>query len=231
MNENRHCAEIYKVLKAATTLVILCALLASCNTIGKLLRKPGDPPPSAHVDTQKGSINLHLSLPQVNTFVLQPDDYGRQSSIGYLGVIGGLDYHYMDNRSVSIAGGVATDFPFPIPAPFDRFHPYESVSSVFYTATHNHHIKRFTFGYGVSFSRNRWGIYNGMGTADSIDHIIAKRVSYSAGLSVISNYRVWRNFHVGFIYRPSFIRFQEKERFKYEHLLALELAWRIRLRK
>lgn len=179
---------------------------------------------------EKESLYLHVSVPEVNNFLLKPDGYGKQISTGCLGVIGGLDYYYADNRFVSITGGIATDFPFPFPAPLDRFDPYESVFTTFLSIAHNHKINYFSVGYGLSYTRNSWGIYPGMSGSDP-DVEYVEEINNSAGAIITAYYRISRTFHIGIIYRPTFIRFETENRFAYEHLLTLDLAWKIRLKK
>lgn len=179
---------------------------------------------------QKGSLYFHLSIPEVNNFILKPDDYGKKNNTGCLGIIGGLDYYYTDNRFVSIMVGAATDFPVPFPAPVDHFGPYESFFSTFLSVSNNHRIKHFSIGYGLSYTRNGWGIFPGMFDATPNPEI-TKRINNSAGVIVTSYYRLSKAFHIGVIYRPTFIRFETENRFAYEHLLTLDLAWKIRLKK
>lgn len=171
------------------------------------------------------ALFLHLSMPYINAMYFKPKDYGQQFSGGFLGISGGLDYYHHEKQFISFVVSGAMDFVMPIPAPYDAYGPYQSMTTFYGSLSNNHLAGPFTFGYGVSYGKNTWGIYPGL---DS-DGDAIRKTHHAAGLIFTSYYRIGRHFNLGVIYRPTFVRFGVPDHLEYEHYLGLDLAWKIRL--
>ena len=180
----------------------------------------------------KGELYLQLSLPHINSFHLVPEDEETKVNTGFWGLTIGLDYYYAKYQFLSLNVSAVTDFFVPVPAAVDVSGEYELMSSMYLGLSNNHRYRRFTIGYGLSFSRNTWDFryYDRFDppppTRDPI-----KKSHISLGLFVPSYFQLGEYFNIGVIYRPSFYRPALKENFKYEHLLSIDFAWKFRVKK
>ncbi|MEL6820431.1 MAG: hypothetical protein AAFP70_01620 [Calditrichota bacterium] len=179
------------------------------------------------------SIYLHLSIPYVNSFLLQPDDeVDTKINTGFWGISGGLDFYYTPKRFIQLSLNTASDLFLPVPASPGLDSEYEIMGSVFLNASHNHQLNKFILGYGVSLSRNFWSFNNSAYSEDSPtpSRESVRRDNNALGLVFPAYFRVSDRFYIGTIYRPTFLRLSSQNRIDYEHLISLDLAWKIGLR-
>lgn len=179
------------------------------------------------------SIHLHLSMPYVNSFLLRPDgETDSKINTGFLGLSGGLDFYYTPKKFIHLSVSGAIDAFTPIPAAVDVDGEYEVMASLFFSASHNHRFNKFLLGSGLSLSRNLWRFtYNAFSEETpppSRDPV--RRINDAMGFVFPAYYRVSDHFYVGAIYRPTLLRLSARNRFDYEHLISLDLAWKIGLR-
>ena len=173
---------------------------------------------------KKNALYLHLSIPYGNLMYFKPEGYGQQFSGGFYGLSAGLDYYHHEKQYFSITVSAVTDYAFPLPVPVDEEGATESMSSFYTSFSNNHLIRHFTFGYGLSVARNSWGIYPAYSSYDE-----AFIIRNTAGGLIFSVYaKPGPRFNIGVIYRPTFYQFDTRQ-FEYEHLISLDLAWKIRL--
>ncbi|MEM1319067.1 MAG: hypothetical protein AAGG75_02360 [Bacteroidota bacterium] len=174
---------------------------------------------------------LHLSIPYFNSFYLQPDGEDPQYEAGFWGISLGADYHYKRNRSVHLSVSGASSFFLPIPAAVDISGEWQIAGSWFVTAAHQHHWNRFQLGYGLSFARNVWEWkYSEIFDPLPPTRPEAYRQNNSLGAQLSGYARTGKRFYLGFLYRPTFLRFNSSEQaLAYEHLISLDLAWKFRL--
>ncbi|GHT58196.1 hypothetical protein AGMMS50239_02270 [Bacteroidia bacterium] len=183
----------------------------------------------------KGTWDLRLSLPYINYFSLKPDGKRNISSIGFLGVLAGIDYYRSNTQYLSLFAGSGMDFFLPFPAVVDWKDGEEDYfSSVYFGITNNHRHKYFTFGYGLSYSHNLWRhVYYGDHDNDGDYDDIPPNKEYSdntLGLMLSAYWFPKNNFSIGIIYRPDFLRLNANPILKYEHLISVDFAWKIRLK-
>lgn len=171
---------------------------------------------------EKGTFKFHFALPHLNFFHIKTTENIR-SSFGFFGIEGGADYAYAQNKYISIYAGAVTDFFVPVPAAVDVNGPYQSTSSIYINANNNFKKGRFDFGYGMAFSKMFWK------KANSIDStfIPISTSFYTLGLSLSSMCQMGDFFHLGIMYQPSMLRFEEKMSFCYQHHATFKLIWKI----
>ena len=183
--------------------------------------------------TNKGQINLLLSLPWINNFYLKPCNESAKLSIGFYWISGGIEYFYKNDKYIGLTANAVMDNLAPFPAPIDYNGAYETMSSVYLNLTDNFKFKRFTFGYGLNYSINNWELkhsgYHFDPSQPTRDP--ARKSSQSIGFTVNEYYQLGRHFFIGLIYRPSFIDIYPKTELKYEHLISLDFSWKFRLKK
>lgn len=182
--------------------------------------------------TNKAELYLHISLPYLNSFSLKPENEGTKTNTGFWGISLGLDYCYTKNKFVNLSVSCASDFFVPVPAAVDIIGEYELMSSIYISFSNNHRINRFTIGYGLSYARNTWDFryYNRFNPAPPTREPI-KRSHNSYGLVFPTYFQLSKNFHFGVIYRPTFFIPKLEDKFKYEHLISIDFAWKIRIKK
>jgi hypothetical protein len=180
---------------------------------------------------KKGEFYLHISIPYINSTYFHPEDEseGKVNS-GFLGLSAGVDYFHTDEQYLNLTVSAVTNFPSPLPGFVEMSGEYEYVSSVYLSLSNNHKIKKFTMGYGVSFGRNIWEFRY----SDDWDPPPLTRDTVSTryiflGFVVTVYYRIGESIFLGIIYRPTFYRFDIEPRFKYEHLISVDFAMKIKL--
>jgi len=176
----------------------------------------------------KGELYLHLSIPHINSFRLTPEGETTKVNTGFWGLTIGLDYYHSKNQFVNFGISGVSDFFVPFPAAVDISGEYELMSSSYISLSNNHRNKRFTIGYGLSYSRNSWDFryYNRFDppppTRDPV-----KKTHNAFGLIFPTYFQMGENFHIGLVYRPTFYSPDLNNQFTYEHLISIDFAWKI----
>ena len=181
---------------------------------------------------KKGQINLTVSLPWVNNFYLHPENETPKWHTGFMGTSLGLEYFYTNEKFIALNGTAVADFFIPFPAAVDLYGEWETMASFYISLTNNHKFRRFSLGYGMNFSRDIWAHhYRGGPEIPPPAREPVTKIYNTTGFVLDAYYQLSKNFHTGIIYRPSFMVFHQKPEFRYQHILSLELRWRIALRK
>ena len=182
--------------------------------------------------TNKGQINLFVSIPWINNFNYMPNGDSHKNSSGFLGMSTGIEYYHSEHKFLSLNASAVMDFIAPVPAPFSYEGEAEFFNSLALALTENHKFNRFTLGYGVIYSRNNWRIEN---TEYDVNIPNSKKpiskANYGLGLVANGYFRVTENFFIGLNYKPTFYNINPLSKFQYEHVVSFDLAWKIRLKK
>jgi hypothetical protein len=182
----------------------------------------------------KGELHLHLSLPHFNFFHSVPENENALNNTSFWGATIGLDYYYSKNQFVNFGVSFAFGLIFPIPAAVDFTGDIELGSSQYISISNNHKIRRFSIGYGLCFARNTW-FYNYIDRWDppppTRDLYPVTKTHYSFGLVFPAYFQLSENFNLGLVYRPTFYRPFLPNKFAYEHLISIDFAWKIRVKK
>jgi hypothetical protein len=184
----------------------------------------------------KGTWDLRLTIPYINHFILKPNGERDISKVGFLGAAIGFDYYHQNTQYLSVLAGVGIDFFLPFPVHLDYNYGEEIVekefcSSTFISLTNNHRYKFISLGYGLSYSHNSWILtYNTGYSFENNSYVAKKYTGNTLGLMFTGYWLTKKSFSLGVIYRPNFIRLNTTPTFKYEHLISIDLAWRIRLK-
>ncbi|MGZ5242513.1 MAG: hypothetical protein ACXWEY_04545 [Bacteroidia bacterium] len=201
-------------------IIIVIFVLCTLNTFGQKTKAPYD----------KGEFRIKLGLPYFNHIYFQPRDENVINKFGFVGESIGFEYSYSNNRFVE------TNFSFvgandsPLPIGLDREGEFKSQYSTYLSLTHNNIISRFTFGYGLNYAWNTYTEgYRNFAMEDSIPTYWNNKTNRTMGVTLNSYYRIGNSFNIGAIYRPNIIFFKSEKALNYEHLISIELLWRIRL--
>jgi len=188
--------------------------------------------PGRFGSANKGQINLNLSLPYINDFILHPQNETYKSSIGFWGISAGIDYFYRDDKFINISASTVTDFFLPFPAAVDFSGEIDFMSSSYYSLTDNIDFKSLTLGYGLNYSINTWDhrYYGRFNEPPPKREPVVKSYK-SLGFTLNSYYRISKHFYIGLIYRPTFIRINPNAELNYEHIISLDFLWKWRLIK
>ncbi len=179
-----------------------------------------------------GSLWLHLSLPHINSFHLRPENEPAKTNTGFWGLTVGMDYYHSDEQFVSLSASFVTDFFLPFPAPVTLVGEHEMMCSTYTSITNNHRINRFTLGYGLSYAENTWKFsYKSDGKTPPPSREPGTKSSVALGLMFPAYYRFGEHFTMGVLYRPTFFRPNAVEKFLYEHVFSIDVAWKIQLMK
>ena len=182
---------------------------------------------------KKGQIFLNVSFPWVNSFCLKPDNENYKSNTGFWGLALGLDYYHSKHQFLTLTTSAVTDFFVPVPAAVDYKGLYEIMSSTYIGLSNNHKIRNFSLGYGLSIAHNTWNLHYSGSRSDTltIDKQPRKRSGSAIGFIFPVYYQLGQNFYAGVIYRPTVFRFSTSSQFAYEHLISIDIGWKIRLKK
>ncbi len=180
----------------------------------------------------KGELYLHFSMPYINSFCLQPQDESYKVSTGFWGFSTGLDYYHSQNQFLNMGVSAVMDFFLPFPAAVDLIGEHEAANSVYVSLSNNHKIGRFSIGYGLSYGRNTWSFtYHDWGGTPPPTRDLVTRRSNAAGLIFPAYFQLVEYFNIGVVYRPTFYRPNLPDKFSYEHLISVDFAWKIRIKK
>lgn len=202
--------------------VLLVFLLATTSTTIVAQRKDIQP-------YLKGDARIAIKLPHINYLSFYPNKEFRDSKFGFNGYGIGFGYSYKANKFFEANLSLALTFELPFPAPIDaEYNKY--LSSMYFYLTDNVIHKRFTFGYGLSYTSNIWNEWTqDLGGANSSTTSSRIITNYNLGLALNAYYRLGKTFHLGLIYNPSLVNFGPDPRFIYEHSISVEAAWRIKV--
>ena len=172
---------------------------------------------------------MRISKTQYNNFFSNPENEKSKTKNGFLGYSIGLDYFYANNKYISFTAATPWDFPMPFLAPLHYYGEQQFLGSNYFGLTNNNIISRFSIGYGLSYAKNSWDLVN------FDDYVIATGTTSKEhdayGLILNSYYQFGNSFFVGIIYRPTLLTPQLKNKLTYEHLISLDLSWKLRIVK
>ncbi len=178
----------------------------------------------------KGEVYLHLSLPVPPSFcffLMKPENETGKYHAGMEIVAIGLDYYHSKNQFVHLGGSYYEGGSLGIKE--DR----EYVNSYYFCLSNNHKIGRFSIGYGLSYAKNTW-IYEKWKWTWLIIPVKTESVkkNHNAfGLTFPVYYQLLSCVNIGVVYRPTCYRPNMADRFSYEHLVSIDCAFKIRLKK
>lgn len=179
-------------------------------------------------EKKQGNINLIVSIPYVNGFNFEPENYGTKVNTGFWGISAGAEYFYRNDKYLSLKVVGATDFFVPIPAAVTSGDVREDMSTIYVNFTDNFKFGRLNFGYGLNYSVNNWKYTN---ETDRDNLIKIKRRNQSFGLTANAYYQFNKYLFVGVVYRPTFWEIKPHSEFEYEHLISLDFMVKIPLKK
>ncbi len=178
---------------------------------------------------EKGNIDFVFSIPFYSSFYFKPEDYGAKYDSGIFGLSLGIDYYYSPIKFLNFnATGVIGDGL--IGECFENCE-YEGMSTFYFSLTDNFKVNRFYLGYGFNYSDNYWnykkyGFYNEE-TEEALHSVFIEENTKSIGLLMNAYYRISKRFSVGVIYRPNIFRIKPTSEFIYEHLISLDVSFKI----
>lgn len=182
------------------------------------------------LNVSKGTFRFIWSFPYINSFYLKPENENTKSNTGFMGSTFGLDYFYNTNRYFNFSFSQIVDFYSPLPFR-DYEKVYEVMDSYYISLSNNHKVKRFSFGYGFSLAQNNWELVNNGWEENSSTREPAKKTNYALGLVSSSFFQMTPTFHLGIVYRPTFLRPDIVPTFKYEHTISIDIGWKIPIGK
>jgi len=187
---------------------------------------------------KKGQVNLVLGSPFQNNLYMD-NAYGAKDYNFFGGAKVGFEYFYADNRYWSLSAGYVRGVVFKGSIDGgDGSDPeaYTDPHSLSFEFKNNYAHKRLTFGYGLNYSINSllYGRENleRRPKGNTSDIIKTNFYSYTAGLAVSTHFRCWRKMYFGMNYRPNLLLLEhDNAKFHYEHLISLELLFKLRIKK
>lgn len=180
--------------------------------------------------TNKGQINLTLSIPWLNTYYFQPVNESSKSATGFLGFSSGLEYYHSSNRFASLNASVAIDSPVFVPAPVDYYGETDFLYALSLSLTENHKFNRYTLGYGVQYAQHVYRFENDDYETDTTLREPFVKTNHAIGFVTNAYFQLSRSFYVGVNYKPTLFDISTSK-LLYEHTINIDLAWKIKLKK
>lgn len=175
---------------------------------------------------KKGEFRLGLSYSIGNDIVLRrKDGMGKQS--GFIGGNVGLDYYYSEGKFYGLGYGKITDFPFILPTPIRYTDPHARAWCTYFTVTKGFDRARFSLGYGLSWVKYQWNLYEKIPSTESFEETY-KVEDRKIGFSLQPSFNFTESFSIGAKYLPSIYSIRNHN-FEYGHLLFLELILNFRI--
>jgi hypothetical protein len=122
------------------------------------------------------------------------------------------------------------DFFLPVIGAVDIRGEYELMSSAYFSLTDNYKLNHISLGYGLNYAWNKWSFQNNEEEDELPTRAATEKINQSIGVVLNGYYQFGKHFHTGLIYRPTFMQIKPDIKFKYEHLISLDLIWKFRLR-
>jgi opacity protein-like surface antigen len=169
-------------------------------------------------------INFSATPFQLYLFHVKPDGEPRKSTVGYLGYTAGIDLFYAPARFVHIGGSISTDKPFE-----EQFggNDEQSFNQTVY-ALNNMTWKRWTFGYGLHYSRMNWFITAHQGSNATT---LVNKQTTALGAMVDVQYQFTKNMFGRLNYRPNLMALSPNTDYRYEHMISFGIDWKFVIKR
>jgi len=171
---------------------------------------------------------------------MKPENEGTKINVGSMGIGFGLDYYHSKDQFIhfgysALFGGA--DRTWVEATETERSHRIiESMTTEYISLSNNHKFGQFSIGYGLSFAHNKWDYKRRrwlwvffIPVPVLLEHRVEQHNAF--GFVFPMHLQVGEYFNVGAVYRPTFLRTTATHKLAYEHLLSLEFAWKIRVKK
>jgi hypothetical protein len=179
----------------------------------------------------KGQWLLHASIPYGNIYYFVPSGQSSAFGYSYYGLSLGLDHYHRKGQFLELAASATTGWPFPFPAPVRFDGAFDFMRTQYASLTNNHKVWRLSIGYGLCLGQNIWTRRYYNTTPTTIYQPPMRRTHTVAGMVFPLYYQATQRFRMGVIYRPTILRPTLSSYSRYEHLMSLDLAWKIGLNK
>jgi len=179
-----------------------------------------------HFIPAEKELYFNVSIPYLNNFFFQPFDDGNfKSRTGLLGLGLGVEYHYKKNRFWAVNVNANSDEIIPGERKYEEFY------AVAFSFSNNHRRNRYTYGYGLTFAFNNWRTNQLLvGERSPTPFLSPLQIENSSIGGRFSVYRQLKeNFHFGLVYRPTIFQVAPKVKFKYEQVISVDLAWKLKI--
>lgn len=180
--------------------------------------------------TGKGQFNLVLSVPYANLFYMQPHNERAKTLGGFLGASLGAEYYYKENKYAKFTAAASINFIAPVPAPASYDGPTEFASAYNFTLTDNYKLSRFTVGYGLNYGIYKWRLDNTDFIFPSRIDVPRTKINHGIGIATNAYFQVSKTFFIGVLYNPTFVKTYPATEFTYQHVISLDLQWKIKLK-
>lgn len=178
---------------------------------------------------EKGRLNLVLSVPYANLFYMQPHNERAKTNGGFLGASLGAEYYYKDNKYVKFTTAVSIDFLAPVPVPISYDGTNEFITAYNFTFTDNYKLNRFTLGYGLNYGIYKWRLDNTDFIFPSRIDVPRTKINHGIGIATNAYFQISKVFFIGVLYNPTFVKTYPTTKFTYQHVISLDLQWKIKL--
>ena len=177
-------------------------------------------------DTKKGDIFFTGTFLPFNYMSLDLPEVSERKTGGGVGFGEvGFSYYYSDRNYISVGGGAYSTI----------FYISLLNKTILYAYTvkvaNFHQFNRLNVGYGVFFGGSRNKVETRAINYDEKVDVVEEGRHTTVGLVGSVNFEVIKNFHVGVSYKPSLFRVSAPKKKISDHLLSVELTYKLNLRR
>ena len=149
-----------------------------------------------------------------------------------MGVSTGIDYAYKKNRFIALRVAGMLDNPIPFPVHVDYSGELQKKNALNLSFTNNLILERFTFGYGLNYSKLSWELmYYDRWNPPPPTRDPVKKTTQAFGVTLNAYHQIWKFFNFGITYHSSLYSVCPELRFNYEHIISLDFAVKIGFNK
>ena len=160
----------------------------------------------------------------LNHFAFDPDEDTRKTGVRWWGVGIGFQRQLSEKWDFACRAGVNLARPRPAFRPDNG--EFSAFGSLHLAALAAHQTRQWMWSAGLVFSEHVW-VYDRTGVPDSIPPtrpLLQTRI-FALGLQLEALYQVHDAFHIGAVWRPTYIRFSDRNPGAGEHVLSLALRY------
>ena len=188
---------------------------------------------STHRTTHHGDVFFNLNFPLLNWMGHQTATNASVNTFNISGFGVGVDYYYTNKNFINVSVNSINDlFTLVENATSNKMNYFTINRENYVSITHNHQLKKYFLGYGITVGRNIHDPAEYDKLFFSSPSIIQKNdVNYAAGLIVNSYIQAGKYLNIGIIYRPSFYTLNNLQPIQYQYYFGLDMRYRFRLKK
>lgn len=186
-----------------------------------------------HRTTYQGDVFFNLNFPILNIASHQTLTNTSENTINASGLGFGVDYFYSKKNFINFSLNSINDlFTLVETSTVNTYNYIDINRENYFSITHNHQLKKFFIGYGLSIGRNYYNPseYDNYSFSET-PNILKNDVNYAAGFLFNTYIQAGKYLNIGLIYRPSIYTLNSTQPLFHQYYVGIDLRYRFRVKK